>query len=349
MKQSFVFLKNISHSILHKHTLAACLVAACLFGQNTYASIDSSKVTQFSHEKFNDWVNEFYKESLSKGIRKETLDTVLGQVKLNPKVVSFDRKQPFKTRSFESYKQSIVPQSRINKANKKYQQHKELLDEIGQRYGVQPRFIVALWAIESNFGTNMGRYSIPDSLATLSFEGRRAKFFRKELFNAIKIIDEGHINYSEMIGSWAGAMGQTQFMPSSFLSLAVDYNNDGKKDIWSTKEDVFASIANYLSKTKWDDSATWGRQIQLPKGFNPSFVNIKTKKTLSEWAELGVRKGDGSALPTRDLKASIVRPDDNAEEYYIVYGNYDNLLKWNRSLYFATAVGLLSDKIATGS
>lgn len=325
-----------------------CSVVLLFSAGYANASLDEQKVQQLSHEKFNDWVNVFYKESLSKGISKETLDTVLGQVKLNPKVISFDRRQPFKTRSFESYRNSIVPQSRINKANKKYQENKELLDEIGRKYGVQPRFIVALWGIESNFGINMGKYSIPDSLATLSFEGRRAKFFRKELFSAIKIIDEGHIDYNQMIGSWAGAMGQTQFMPSSFLSLAVDYNNDGKKDIWSTKEDVFASIANYLSKTKWDDSATWGRQIILPKGFNKNMVDIKNKKSLQEWSALGVRKIDGSPLPTRDIRAALVQPDDNGNEFYLVYGNYDKILKWNRSLYFATAVGLLSDRIVTG-
>lgn len=325
--------------------LMGCVFSVVIFMSSFSISYASTNEINLSEENFNQWVDAFYQDSLKEGISKQTLDKVLSNLQLNKKVVSFDRKQPYKTKSFAQYKQSIVPQSRINKAQKEYQKNRALLEKIGKEYGVQPRFIVALWAIESNFGQNMGSYSIPDSLATLSFEGRRADFFRKELLNALRIIDQNHISYEDMKGSWAGAMGQTQFMPSSFLMRAVDYNRDGKKDIWHTKDDVFASIANYLRHTNWDNSTTWGRKVQLPKGFDIGHISIKNSKPISEWAKLGVKKANGTALPSRNIKASLVRPDDQSEETYMVYENYANILKWNRSLYFATAVGLLSDGI----
>ncbi|MBJ7274832.1 lytic murein transglycosylase, partial [Idiomarina abyssalis] len=159
-------------------------------------------------------------------------------------------------------------------------------------------------------------------------------------------IEEGHIAPEQMKGSWAGAMGQTQFMPSSFMSYAVDYDGDGKKDIWGSFPDVFASAANYLSSVGWKDDVTWGRQVQLPEGFDESLAGLDTKKKLAEWADLGVTRFDGSELPSRDdIVASIVIPDDNEGRVYLAYANYDALMRWNRSHYFVAAVGYLSDRI----
>ena len=301
---------------------------------------------KFDKEMFRGWLIEFSKEAKQKGIGDDTIYKFMKDAEFLPKVIRLDRRQPYKTKTFEEYLQTVVPEFRIKRARKKLKENEKILNEVSKKYGVQPRFIVALWAVESDFGRNMGSFSIVNSLATLAFEGRRAAFFRKELFNSLKIIDDGHISFADMKGSWAGAMGQTQFMPSSFLELAVDHNKDGKRDIWGTKEDVFASIANYLSKRGWDDNTTWGREIKLPKGFDEKLIGRSIEKNLGQWQKLGVRKIDGGSLPSRaDIKASIIKPEDDKKRAFLIYSNYKTVLKWNRSLYFATAVGMLSDGI----
>ena len=220
-----------------------------------------------------------------------------------------------------------------------------MLNRIGAQYGVQPRFIVALWGIETDFGRNTGGFGVITALATLAHDGRRSEYFRGELLNALKIIDAGHIAAGDMKGSWAGAMGQSQFMPSSFLSYAVDQNGDGRRDIWTTQEDVFASIANYLASVGWKDDQTWGRAVRLPQSFNQSLVGLETVKPIGAWQSIGVRRPNGTDLPTRQLSASIIQPDGAGTRAYMVYDNFRTTLKWNRSTYFALAVGRLSDSM----
>lgn len=319
------------------------LLVALVFSNCAIAS--TSNDIKLDQSAFEQWIHSTAQEAEEAGVSQTTINNTLKKASLVPTVIKLDRRQPYKTKSFADYTKTVLPQSRVKKAKTLYRENKALLDRIGKQYGVQPRFIVTLWGIESNFGQNMGSFSIIDALATLAFEGRRASFFKKELINAMKIIDQGHAQYDNMKGSWAGAMGQTQFMPSSFLSLAVDGNSDGKKDIWATKEDVFASIANYLSQSKWDNTTTWGRRVSLPKQFDKKLIDIKLEKTLAEWQNLGVRTIDGKDLPKRELTASLITPEENGKEVFLVYSNYKTVLKWNRSLYFATAVGLLSDKI----
>ena len=185
------------------------------------------------------------------------------------------------------------------------------------------------------------------SLATLAHDGRRSAYFRKELFNALTIIDQGHITAKEMIGSWAGAMGQNQFMPSSFLRYAVDHDGDGQRNIWTSQEDVFASTANYLARVGWRHDQTWGRRITLPQHFDSALLGLKIRKGLNDWQRLGVRRFDGSDLPTRNLSSSIVRHGEVGPAY-LVYNNYRAILRWNRAHFFATAVGSLADRIAGG-
>jgi membrane-bound lytic murein transglycosylase B len=227
---------------------------------------------------------------------------------------------------------------------------------------VQPRFIVALWGIETNFGQNQGGFSVVQALATLAYEGRRSAYFRGELFNALRILDADHIKPAAMIGSWAGAMGQSQFMPSSFLKFAVDYDGDGKRDIWNTRADVFASAANYLKKSGWRDDQTWGREVKLPANFAPQLKAlmptepppgcralrfISERKPLTEWHQMGIRRSDGGPLPHRaDLLASLAVPEGEQGPALLVYENFRTTLKWNCSILFATAVGMLADHIA---
>jgi membrane-bound lytic murein transglycosylase B len=272
-------------------------------------------------------------------------------VKLIERVIELDRSQPEFTLTFAQYLERVVPVSRQNRAKARFDEHRDLLKEIGQTYGVQPRFVVALWGIETDFGRVQGGFKVIPALVTLAYDGRRSEFFRKELMDALHIIEEGHISAEEMNGSWAGAMGQSQFMPSSFRQYAQDYDKDGHKDIWTTQSDVFASAANYLKSVGWQDDMTWGREVKLPSSGVASpdkamaLHDNKTKKSLPEWAKLGVLSADGSALPTRPLQARLVLPDGADGPAYLVYANYEAILRWNRSNYFAIAVGTLADSM----
>ena len=297
-------------------------------------------------EEFNTWLDTLKIEARSKGISQSTIESSLSGIKPIPRVIELDRKQPEFTLTFEEYLGRVVSDRRIRIGKAKLVQHKKLLAEITIKYGVQPRYIIALWGIETDFGRITGGFPVISSLATLAYDGRRSKFFRKELFLALKIVDKGHITAKDMLGSWAGAMGQNQFMPSSFHAYAVDYNRDGSKDIWKTLPDIFASIANYLSKSGWQGDQTWGRAVRLPDKFSSKLLGRKIKKGLNQWHELGVRKLSGKDLPKRNLISSIIRPEKGmVGPAFVVYHNYGVILKWNRSNYFATAVGTLSDKI----
>jgi membrane-bound lytic murein transglycosylase B len=282
-------------------------------------------------------------EAVAAGIRPATLDKALAGIQPIPRVLELDKKQPERTLTFAQYIDMVAPQARIDAARKKLDENAALLDEIGRKFGVQPRFIVALWAVESDFGRKMGTFPIIPALATLAYDGRRSAFFRKELINALKIVDQGHVAADAMIGSWAGAMGQTQFMPSSFLAYAYDWNGDGRRDIWGTREDALASIANYLAKTGWKGTETWGREIRLPARFDSALIGLETKKPLAFWQAAGVRRGDGGDLPARELDASLVQPGGPDGPTLLVYDNYRTVLKWNNSLYFASAVGYIAD------
>lgn len=297
------------------------------------------------NEPFGMWVAELKTQAQAKGVSKATLDRAFANMKPDPEVIELDQKQPEGTKSFAKYMKDTLPESRIAKGQELYEQNKALLKKIGEQYKVQPRFIVALWGIETSYGGFSGKKSTIRSLATLAYDGRRSDFFRDELLKALKIVDEGHVTLEAMKGSWAGAMGQCQFMPTSFLEYAVDGDGDGHKDIWNDKADVFASIASYLSKSGWSYDQTWGRKVKIPTGFAMELADGKTKFPLAEWAKMGVRNSDGSALPDKDIRAAITFPGKPNEGAYMVYDNYDVILKWNRSRYFATAVGTLSDEI----
>lgn len=300
-------------------------------------------------QPFDQWLTGVRAEAARQGVSQQTINAALTNIQPIQKVIDLDRKQPEHKITFSKYQTNVVNQQRINKGREMMRLHADELRRVEQQYGVAPQYVVALWAIETNFGGNTGGFSVINSLATLAWEGRRAEFFKDELINALKIIDAGHITASGMKGSWAGAMGQNQFMPSSFNAYAVDGNGDGKRDIWNSLPDVFASTANYLNKSGWNAGERWGRRAELPQGFSESLIGPKIQKPLSEWARLGVRLPGGVALPQENMMASIVAPDGIGGEIYIVYNNYQTIMKWNRSTYFATSVGLLADAIASGA
>ena len=304
-----------------------------------------------SHAKdFKTWLGELRREALADGVSQATVNAALPDT-LQPiaRIIELDRKQPEKTRTLEQYLESVVSADRKDKGRTRYLNNKKLLEEIGDKYGVDPAVIVALWGVETSYGAITGGYKIVDALATLAYDGRRSEYFRGELMKALKIIDEDHIAIDRFKGSWAGAMGQCQFMPSSFFNFAVDYNGDGKRDIWDTQADVFASAANYLSKSGWKRGQGWGHEVRLPQGFNRKLLGVDQEYPLSYWRNLNVRGlNDAQVANDHTIKASIIQPDGPSGRAFIVYDNYKVILKWNRSSYFGTAVGLLSDHIRTG-
>jgi membrane-bound lytic murein transglycosylase B len=221
-----------------------------------------------------------------------------------------------------------------------------LLTRVHQRFNVQPRFIVALWAVESNFGKVMGNYKVVSSLATLAYDGRRSEIFRPELIAALRIIDQGNIHADAMLGSWAGAMGQCQFMPTTFLKFAVDFDGDGRRDIWGDRADVLGSIANYLAQLGWRGNESWGRSVVVPANFDARLGGLDQRRTAAEWGRLGLRAADSAPLPA--VEASLVLPDGAGGPAFLVYDNFRAIMKWNKSTFFAGAVGLLADSFGAG-
>ncbi len=337
-------------SMLKKIILSSTILFA------SYAAANDAVAEKPSFEAY---IKAIKAEALQKGYTPEIIDSSFANVTFHQRAVKADKSQPENVETLDTYLPKRVPNWKIERARSEYKKHEKLLTEVGAKYGVQPRFIVALWGLETNFGKIMGNYNVISALSTMAYEGRREAFFKKQLWAALTILQEGHISIENMKGSWAGAMGQNQFMPTSFLSYAVDGDGDGKKDIWGNHADVFSSMANYLKNENWNDDLTWGRQVKLPEGFDTSLAIPKntgsranwlkawsrTEKTLAQWQALGVRRTDGTNLPEADLTAALVFPDDANGRAYLAYDNYKSLMHWNLSYYFVSSVGHLSDRI----
>lgn len=338
------------------HVLKASLVCIALSSIFTVAQANN---TITSKPSFDAYIESLKTEAAAKGFKSSIIETSFENVVFHQRAVKADRSQPEKVETLDTYLPKRLPKWKINRAKAMYKKHQVLLEKVAQEYGVQARFIVALWGLETNFGKIMGNYNVISALSTLAYEGRREAFFKKQLWAALQILQDGHINISNMKGSWAGAMGQNQFMPTSFVAYAVDGDNDGKKDIWTNQADVFSSMANYLKNEGWNNNLTWGRQVKLPEGFDVSLAIPKntggrknwlkawalTEKPLSQWQALGIRRTDGSNLPSANIKAALVFPDDENGRAYLAYNNYKSLMHWNLSYYFVSSVGHLSDYI----
>ena len=238
-----------------------------------------------------------------------------------------------------------MTENRIERGRTLLKTHKKLFDTIEMRYGVQPRFLVAFWGLETNFGDYLGSFPVIGSLATLAYDPRRSDFFRSELLAALSIIDNGHISAANMLGSWAGAMGQPQFMPSTFVRFAVDADGDGRRDIWHSLPDVFASAANFLSQSGWQGDKTWGREVKIPSDFDLDLAGLEVEKSLAAWQILGIKKINGENLPGVNIKGSIILPAGYHGPAFLIYNNFHTILRWNRSNLYAIAVGHLADRI----
>jgi len=299
---------------------------------------------------FQKWLAQLRADARARGISDATVLATLENVTPIPRVVELDRSQPEFTQTFWRYFDGAVSDKRISDGKAAMHKYSGALKRISGKYGVPPRFLVAFWGLETNYGQNTGGYPVIAALVTLAYDGRRADFFRTELFNALIILDRGHITPAKMTGSWAGAMGQTQFMPSTFMKYAVDEDHDGHMDIWMDIPDALASAANYLKSLGWDGTRGWGREVKLPADFDASLASIdsnasETVKSLSDWASLGVKQADGHPLPRQNLAAALVLPAGKEGPAFLVYDNYRAILKWNRSAFYAIAVGALADQL----
>ena len=281
-------------------------------------------------------------EATAAGVSQQTLDAALSGLEPIARVIELDRRQPESVLTFNEYMESRVPESLIARAKEKYAEHRPLLEAIAAHYDFDPEYIVAIWAVETRFGSYTGGFDVIAAVATLAFDGRRSAFFRNELLHALTILDEGHISRTDMTGSWAGAMGQSQFMPSSFNRFAVDWDLDRRRDIWQNRGDVFASIANYLVSSGWQRSMPWGGAVTVPEGFDLTRDGVEP---LDRWLSRGVTwQGETPVLPP-GAAASLVLPAGVDGPVFLVFDNYRTILKWNRSDYFAMSVTTIADAL----
>lgn len=303
---------------------------------------------QYNSVPFAVWLDEFKAEAVKKGIPQTVVDNAFRDIVPNDTVVRLDRKQPEDKISWTQYKTNTALNSgRIARGRKQMAQHADLLQKISATYRVPAAVIVALWGTETEYGANKGNFSLIQSLTTLAYEGRRADFFRGELMNALQIMKDERVMGSALTGSWAGAMGHCQFMPSSYLKYAVDWDKDGHRDIWNSIPDALASIANYLHQSGWNEHAGLQMAVMLPPGFPPEKADLYTAQTVKYWRDAGVATVDGKRLDGKDNdKTYVMFPGTPQEDAYMVTDNYHVLLKWNRSRYFASSVSLLAETLA---
>ncbi len=323
------------------------LMAATAFSFCGCASTQAN-VTSVTPKEYVSWLEELKQDMLNRGISKETIDTVYAQDFYQPDsdVVKKDRKQPEFTLTSTNYLNRLVNSKRVENGRQKYKNLKKTLQPIEEKYGVPAPYILAFWGLETNYGAGFGNYNTIAALTALSYDKRRPQFFRNELYQALKIIDTWKIDYTKMQGSWAGAMGHFQFMPSTFNAYAVDFNQDGQIDIWHSFEDASASAANYLSSIGWNKDVPWGLEVSLPWNFNFSQAGRSNKKTVAEWRKQGVKALSCKKLKVdNNEKASIITPEGSKGRAYMVFSNFDKIMNWNRSENYALAVGTLADYI----
>lgn len=319
----------------HRTPLALVVVAALATGPAV-----ASETLDFST-----WLKGLRAEAAALGISQATLEESLSGLEPDPEVLELDRRQPEFSQTFWAYTSRRVTPERIELGRELLAKHRPLLENLKAQYGVQPRFLVAFWGLETNFGGFTGNKPVIRSLATLAYDTRRSAYFRGELLSALRIVDAGHVSAADLLGSWAGATGQLQFMPSTFVRYAVDGDNDGRLDIWHSYPDMFASAANYLRSIGWRPKEIWGREVRLPPDFDLSLAQLEIEMPISEWQKRGVRRSNGKNLPSANLTGSIILPGGATGPAFLVYQNFRSILVWNRSVLYALSVGHLSDQL----
>jgi membrane-bound lytic murein transglycosylase B len=307
-------------------------------------------------QPFGEWLQGVIDEARTRGFSDRIVDQTLKDLEPLPRVIERDRSQAELRPGFNRYSSSHLSAAMIRRGRDLSRENADILKKVETDYDVQRRFVVAIWGMESRYGNLTGRTPVFQALATLAWEPRRAAYFRGELFDALSIVASGHIEPEAMTGSWAGAMGQAQFMPSNYLKYAVDFNRDGRTDIWKSTGDALASIANYLKGFGWNDKETWGREVKVPAASRARIAdavprrtegcyairNMTTRVPLDTWRKLGVTRADGGPLPNATVEAGLV---DVGERTFLVYPNYDAILGYNCAHYYALTVALLADRL----
>ena len=296
---------------------------------------------------FQNWLAGFRGTAIANGISPATLDRAFAGVGVNQRVVELDRHQPEFTRAVWDYLDSALSETRIRTGRAQLARHSTLLNQVADRFGVPARYLVAFWGLETNYGSNTGGFNVIEALATLAHDGRRRGFGESQLLAALKIIQAGDTQPQAMLGSWAGAMGQVQFIPTTYLAYAIDWTGDGTRDIWRSVGDAMGSAGNFLNKLGWVEDELWGREVTLPAGFDYSQADPANRRPVADWAAMGVTRADGRPLPAvTDVEGAIILPGGHRGPAFLVYKNFRVIMGWNNSTSYALAVGLLSDALA---
>jgi len=298
------------------------------------------------HKQFDEWLVSFRREALEAGIKPAVFDSSMKGLQPDERIIAADRSQPEFTRPVWEYLNSSISDKRVREGQQLLVQHRALLDRIETTYGVEREVVIAIWGLESNYGSNMGSHSVLRSLATLAYDGRRREYGHSQLIAALRIIQNGDITAAQMKGSWAGAMGHTQFIPTTYLAQAVDMDGDGKRDIWNSRADALGSTAHYLKSSGWERGRSWGYEVRLPEGFEYADADMSVSKTLGEWRALGVKpiSGNAPAAPDAAAKASIFLPAGYRGPAFLVFKNFRVVLAYNASTSYSLAVNLLADR-----
>lgn len=341
---------NHLSAVLKSTAFVALLTLSGLAAGPTPAQAQAQEaLTEADHAEFAAWLKDFRKQARATGISKKTLDAALTDISPNPKVLHLNNFQPEHSKPVWEYLDGAISEARVTKGKALLAQHGALLAEIETEYGVPPRYLVAIWGMETSFGAFTGGFNAIEALATLGYKGKRADFGRTQLMAALQIVENGDKAAAQMTGSWAGAMGQTQFIPTTFLTYAVDYDHDGHRDIWSNLGDVFASTANYLEYSGWERDRSWGREVSLPKGFDYALADRNNRMTLAEWSAHGITFANGSAVPAlEDRTAAVIAPAGHQGPAFMIFGNFRAILRYNNSTSYALAVSLLADQFIDG-
>jgi len=297
-----------------------------------------------SSHSFEEFLDQVRKTATEQGVSKSTIDKAFFELTPRPSAIASDKAQAEFNQNFWHYVNKRVNKVRLNNGKDTLKNNASLLSKTSEKYGVPAYVIVAFLGLESNYGNYMGSESLIRSLATLAYDKRRSKFFTRELIAVLKLMDKKTIPF-DATGSWAGAMGAVQFMPTNVIAYGVDANNDGKVDLWNEKADIYASAANFLNKLGWKKGEKWGREALIPKNFDYQLTGLDNEKTVNEWAALGVRRGNNSNLPKSNFKASLIVPMGHRGPAFLVYRNFDAIMGWNRSILYALSVAYLSDRL----
>ncbi|MFH1819496.1 MAG: lytic murein transglycosylase [Pseudomonadota bacterium] len=301
-----------------------------------------------AQDDFDSWLGAFRQDARAQGISPATLDAALSGVVPNERVIELDRRQPEFLQTFSNYLERRVTPAQVARGQAQLEQHAALLDAVEQKYGIPKTVLVAFWGLETRYGAVLGSLNVPTSLATLAWDGRRSGFFRSQLLDALRIIDAGHVSATDMNGSWAGAMGNMQFMPSTFRAYAVDGDGDGRIDVWQSLPDALYSAANYLQQAGWHANEPVAIEVRLPEGFDWRQARVAHRLPVADWKALGVQAADADALPEVAGRAAVVLPQGWQGPAFMVFDNFDVVMKWNRSQNYALAVALLSHQLAGG-